>query len=303
MNTRKYKKQVQLLLSVFPLVAKENCFALHGGSAINLFHFNMPRLSVDIDLTYLPVENRDTSMANINKSLHRINQQIKSFLPGTSALHLNKDAKLIVSDREVSIKVEVNTIKRGCFKPPVTKALCENAQRKFEAFCEMQLVDNGHLFGGKICAALDRQHPRDLFDINKMFKIQPFDDELKKGFIFYLVSSNRPIVEMLFPHLQDLHFVFEKQFIGMTYEPFSYADYENTRKLLIKRIHTSLSTEDKKFLLSIENGAPDWKIYDFSIFPAIQWKLINVNRFKTQNPLRHKRLFSELETKLAGETE
>lgn len=76
MNTRKYEKQVHLLLSVLPLVAKEKCFALHGGTAINLFHHNMPRLSVDIDLTYLPVEDRDTSIAHINKSLHRISQQI-----------------------------------------------------------------------------------------------------------------------------------------------------------------------------------------------------------------------------------
>ncbi len=218
----KYKKQVQLLLSVLPLVAKENCFALHGGTAINLFHHNMPRLSVDIDLTYLPVEDRNTSMDNINKALHRISQQIEAFLPDTNVLHLLKEAKLIVSARDVSIKVEVNTIKRGCYTPPpVIRSLCENAQKQFEAYCEIQLVDNAHLFGGKMCAALDRQHPRDLFDMNKMLTMLPFDEELKKGFIFYLVSSNRPIVEMLFPpHLQDQHLVFEKQFIGMTYEHF-----------------------------------------------------------------------------------
>ncbi len=299
MNTLKYKKQVHLLLSVLPLVAKEKCFALHGGTAINLFHHNMPRLSVDIDLTYLPVEDRDTSVANINKSLHRISQQIESFLPAINVLHLRKEAKLIVSDRQVSIKVEVNKIKRGCYSPPTTKTLGENAQRQFDAFCEIQLVDNAHLFRGKICAALDRQHPRDFFDIAKMFSIQPFNDELKKGFIFYLISSNRPIVEMLFPHLQDQHVVFEKQFMGMTYEPFSYADFESTRELLIQRIHKSLSTEDKKFLLSIENGSPDWDSYDFSIFPAVQWKLLNVKHFKKYKPAGHKRLFSKLETKLA----
>lgn len=299
MNTRNYKKQAQLLLSVLPIVAKENCFALHGGTAINLFLNNMPRLSVDIDLTYLPVENRDASMDNINKALYSLSQQIEAFLPDTNVLHLVKDAKLIVSDREVSIKVEVNTIKRGCYTPPVTRTLCENAQRQFEAFCEIQLVDNAHLFGGKMCAALDRQHPRDLFDMNKIFTIQPFDDELKKGFIFYLVSSNRPIVEMLFPHLQDQHLVFGKQFMGMTYETFTYADFENTRELLIQKIQTALSTNDKKFLLSIENGTPSWEIYDFSIFPAVQWKLINVKHFKTENPARHKQLFSELETKFA----
>ena len=257
MNTQDYKKQVNLLLSVLPLVAKENGFALHGGTAINLFLNNLPRLSIDIDLTWLPIEGRITSMANINAAIHRIGQQIEAFLPNTSVYHLQKEAKLIVSDREVSIKVEVNTIKRGCYTPPVTRALCENAQRQFEAFCVIQLVDNAHLFGGKMCAALDRQHPRDLFDIQRMFQIMPFDNYLKKGFIFYLVSSNRPIVEMLFPHLKDQHLVFEKQFMGMTYEPFSYADFENIRDLLIQKIHTSLSTKDKIFLMSIENGTPE----------------------------------------------
>lgn len=48
----KYNHQVRLLLAVLPEIAKEHCFALHGGTAINLFIRNMPRLSVDIDLTY-----------------------------------------------------------------------------------------------------------------------------------------------------------------------------------------------------------------------------------------------------------
>lgn len=51
-----YKDQVKLLLDVLPLVSKGQCFALHGGTAINLFIRNMPRLSVDIDITYLPIE-------------------------------------------------------------------------------------------------------------------------------------------------------------------------------------------------------------------------------------------------------
>lgn len=298
MSTPDYKKQVNLLLSALPLVAKENCFALHGGTAINLFLSNMPRLSVDIDLTYLPIEGRVASIANINAALHRIGQQIVAFLHGTFVQHRQQEAKLIISGRDVSIKVEVNTIKRGCFSPPVTKTLCENAQLAFDAFCEIMVVDNAHLFGGKICAALDRQHPRDMFDIQSMFKSQDFGNELKKGFIFYLLSSNRPIVEMLFPNLKDQRLIFENQFTGMIYEPFSYADYENTRCLLIQKLHASLTIEEKQFLMSVENGMPDWKIFDFSSFPAIQWKLVNVLQLKTQNPEKHKKFCSELESKL-----
>jgi hypothetical protein len=88
--------------------------------------------------------------------------------------------------------------------------------------------------------------------------------------------------------------------MGMTYEAFTYADFENKRELLIQKIQTVLTANDKKFLLSIENGTPDWEVYDFSIFPAVQWKLLNVKRFIAQNPERHKRLFSELETKFAS---
>jgi hypothetical protein len=74
-----YKKQVSLLLNVLPEVAKEKDFALHGGTAINLFVRDMPRLSVDIDLTYLPVDERTTSLTTIAEALRRI--QMNLFAP------------------------------------------------------------------------------------------------------------------------------------------------------------------------------------------------------------------------------
>ncbi|MDX9943118.1 MAG: nucleotidyl transferase AbiEii/AbiGii toxin family protein [Bacteroidales bacterium] len=299
MITLNYKTQADLLLSILPIVGKENVFALHGGTAINLFHKNMPRLSVDIDLTYLPIEDRDTSLVNINIALNRIKQQIETIFPKTKVQHLNQDAKLIVSSKEASVKVEVNLIKRGCFSPPQKMELCEKAQQEFDAFCETMTVDHAHLFGGKICAALDRQHPRDLFDVHFLLQSPELSSKLIKGFIFYLVSSNRPIGEMLFPNQKDQRLVFENQFSGMTYEPFTYEDFENTRTLLIQKIHRSLSIEDKHFIMSIEEGNPDWGIYDFSSFPAVQWKLLNINQLKTQNPSKHREICRELETKLA----
>lgn len=66
-----YKKQVQLLLDVLPEVAKVQCFAMHGGTAINLFYHDMPRLSVDIDLTYVPVTGRSETLEGINQALLR----------------------------------------------------------------------------------------------------------------------------------------------------------------------------------------------------------------------------------------
>ena len=198
------------MLTILPFVSKEKNFALHGGTAINLFQFNMPRLSVDVDLTYIPIQDRDTSLTSIKQSLDFIKRALEQAYPEMSVEHKKRESKLIITNKKAFVKVEVNQIKRGCYTVPEYKKLCIQAQEEFELFCEMQVVEKGHLFGGKICAALDRQHPRDLFDISNMLKKEPFSEIIKKGFIFYLICSNRPIAEMLKPHNKDQRGVFEK---------------------------------------------------------------------------------------------
>jgi predicted nucleotidyltransferase component of viral defense system len=151
-----------LLLNVLPEVAKEKCFALHGGSAINLFVRDMPRLSVDIDLTYLPIEDRTISLMNIAEALERIKGIIERIIPGVRADHRKDAAKLQIAANKVDIKLEVNLVNRGALSNPVEMTLCSKAQNDFEAFCVVPVVTFGQLFGSKIIAALDRQHPRDL---------------------------------------------------------------------------------------------------------------------------------------------
>jgi hypothetical protein len=73
---------VALLIRILPLVAVEKDFALKGGTAINLFVRDLPRLSVDIDLTYLPVADRPTSLAAIDKAMARIAESIARAIPG-----------------------------------------------------------------------------------------------------------------------------------------------------------------------------------------------------------------------------
>ncbi|MBX9780847.1 MAG: nucleotidyl transferase AbiEii/AbiGii toxin family protein [Chitinophagaceae bacterium] len=157
-----YRKQVQLLLSVIPEIEKEDCFALHGGTAINLFIRDMPRLSVDIDLTYLPIDSYEHSRMAINTSLQRIEGSLKKILPSVIIQHNKDTAKLLITDKGVSVKVEVNLTGRGSLNLPVVMELCNRAQEEFDAFVSMQVLPEGQIFGGKICAALDRQHPRDL---------------------------------------------------------------------------------------------------------------------------------------------
>jgi predicted nucleotidyltransferase component of viral defense system len=284
MSHQVYKRQVALLLSVLPYVGKEAAFALHGGTAINLFQQNMPRLSVDIDLTYLPIADRATSLADINQKLSLLRETISSSLPGVNVVHKKEVSKLMIYNDDAIIKVEVNQIKRGCFKEVQKLILSEKAQKEFNAFCEIAVVEKGHLYGGKICAALDRQHPRDLFDIKYMLEEEGFSPEIKKGFLFYLICSNRPIVEILFPVLKDQSQAFSNQFAGMTNEKFDYSDYEQTREELVQVVNSTLTDSDKTFLVSIEKGEPDWSQYDFSQFPAVHWKLQNITTLKNHSP-------------------
>ncbi len=178
----------------------------------------------------------------------------------------------------------------------VTKAqLCETAQEQFEVFCTMPIVPMGQLYGGKLCAALDRQHPRDLFDVKLLFEAEGFTDEIKNGFIFGLINSNRPTHELLAPNLLDQRTAFENQFEGMSAVPFSYDDFEATRLQLIETGKNSLDENDKAFLLSLNRLAPDWSIYDFQDFPSVKWKLINLEKFKANNPDTYQQHLTELE--------
>ncbi|BFM05967.1 nucleotidyl transferase AbiEii/AbiGii toxin family protein [Halioxenophilus aromaticivorans] len=255
----------------------------------------MPRLSVDIDLTYVEIAERNETLQGINAALLRIKKRIEALRPSIRVQHKDKVCKLQLDERGVLIKIEVNMVGRGLLGEPSKAPLCEAAQELFDAFCAMPLVPLAQLYGGKLWAALDRQHPRDLFDVKLLFENEGLTDEIKQGFILGLVSSNRPTHEMLDPHLLDQRTAFENQFEGMTTIEFSYDDYEATRLQLIEAVKASLSEEDKAFLLSLNRLTPDWLIYDFQDFPSVKWKLLNLEKFKNDNPEAYQQQLSELE--------
>lgn len=278
-----YKKQVALLLQVLPEVAKEKCFALHGGTAINLFIRDMPRLSVDIDLTYIPIEGRKTSLKKILAALDRVKLNLEKILPKAVITLKEKTLKLQVTAAKAQIKLEVSQINRGILNDLIKLSLCDKAQEEFDAFCVISVVSMGQLYGGKICAALDRQHPRDLFDIKYLLENEGFTEDIKKGFMLLLLSSKRPLNEMLNPNLIDQQVAMTNQFDGMSSESFTYKDFEKTREALISIIHQNLTAKDKEFLLSFSNLTPDRSIYDFEKFPAVKWKLQNLTKLKSSN--------------------
>ncbi len=290
-----YRAQVDLLLQVLPFVAKEKLFALKGGTAINLFVREMPRLSVDIDLTYLPIDSRTDALKNIQEGLGRIKTDIEKDIPRirVNPVQLNEgaDVKLNCQGPGAQIKIEVNTITRGNVFPTQLMQVVEPVQDEFDKFAAIKVVSMAELYGGKICAAIDRQHPRDIFDIKLLLDNEGLSDPIWKGFKIGLISHYKPIGELLNPVLKNQESAFNNQFAGMSTVTFSYQDYEATRASLIKTINERISDDEKKFLKSFESGEPDWSLFPIPVLkelPAVQWKLININKLKEQNRKKHK---------------
>jgi hypothetical protein len=170
---------------------------------------------------------------------------------------------------------------------PCTRILCKQAQELFDCFCEITTVSTGQLWGGKVNAALDRQHPRDLFDMKNLFNTTGYTDEIKKGFIFFLLCGNRPFHELLDPKRIDQRSVFCSQFSGLTNRNFSYEEFEVTREQVISEINKALTDKDKAFLVAFTKGEPIWSDVDYSMFPAIQWKFLNISKLQAANPLKY----------------
>ena len=296
-----YRAQVDLLLQVLPYVAKEEIFALKGGTAINLFIREMPRLSVDIDLTFLPLDSRAVALQKIQDGLGRIKADIEKNVPGvrinTVPLNGETDVKLNCQGQAAQIKIEVNTITRGNAFPTELMQVVDAVQDEFDKFAAINVVSMAELYGGKICAAIDRQHPRDVFDVKLLLENEGFTDEIWEGFKIGLISHYKPISELLSPILKDRRSAFDNQFAGMTTVELSYDDYETTRALLIQTIGERLTDKDKQFFLSFESGDPNWELFPIQVLkdlPAIQWKLININKLKNGNPKKHEQMVKNL---------
>ena len=155
-----------------------------------------------------------------------------------------------------TVIIEVNGIKRGIIGEVQERELSIKAQKEFSMSCTAIVVPFTLLYGGKIAAALSRQHPRDLFDYKHM-DIRSFDD-IKDGVLFYLLGSDKPILESLQPNSIDQSQALENQFRGMTDVKFDYADYEESREKLIEDVNKNLTEMDKDFIISFESGSPEW---------------------------------------------
>jgi len=286
-NSTHYK-QVELLIQVLPFVARQACFALKGGTAINLFLREMPRLSVDIDLVYLPMDGRDTALRKTREALNRISADLKlvfTDLALTEAYRSKSDAlRLVIGRNGVQIKVELSPVLRGTVHEPRLMEVSGVVEDEF-GYAEMTVVSKADLYAGKICAALDRQHPRDLFDIKWLLDHEGLTEEIRKAFLVYLVSHRRPMSELLKPKLQNISMMYNGEFTNMAQSNVSLEALEAAREDLITKIHQGLTDSEKAFLLSFKSRQPDWSklgLKRVSELPAIRWKQLNLAKMSDQ---------------------
>jgi len=298
-----YHKQVALLIRALPFVAQEDCFALKGGTAINLFVRGMPRLSVDIDLTYLPVLARAASLTAIDAASKRIAGRLRPAMPGAliTALPLQPEqvvTKLLVRADDAQIKIEVTPVMRGCVYDPELRSVSPAVEERF-GFAEIQVVSFADLYAGKIVAALDRQHPRDLFDVRGLLAQEGIDDLLRRAFLVYLLSHNRPLAELLAPNRNPMSVEFSRGFQGMTAEPVSLDELVAVRESLINLVVGMMPEPHRRFLVSFERGEPDWQLLgvpNARDLPAVRWKQQNLDKLQ---PAQRAKLVRQLEALLA----
>lgn len=182
------------------------------------------------------------------------------------------------------IKIEPNEILRGSVYPCENRNLSSKIENIFQrSISDMPVLSFPDLYGGKICAALSRQHPRDLFDVKLLFDNEGITDAIRQAFVIYLASSPRPVHELLNPHpnVEGIRKAFEEGFVGMTEEPISYDELLETRHRLIRDLLKTLTLNERRFLLSIKMGKPDWSrmpIKGIENLPGLAWKAINIKK-------------------------
>ena len=255
-----YKKQVNLLLSVLEIA----------------------------------LEDRTTSMGNIHEILRKISADIRKLprlkVTPSRLLDGRGEAKLQAEDHEVRIKIEPNYILRGHLFPTRDMQISKKASEEFNIDIYAKCLIFEDVYGSKLCAALDRQHPRDLFDVKLLLVRDGIYENIKHSFLLYLISGNRPINEMLVPNHKDIGSIYETDFKDMVNTKITLEELMQARATLCTEIMKSLNNDDRAFLQSFVRNTPDWNLVKHSKikdFPAVRWKLLNQQKMSKEKSLAY----------------
>lgn len=303
---RTYLETARLLTQVAPLILSDDTFALKGGTAINLFVRDMPRLSVDLDLVFPDHRlTREQALDRINAAIREAADRLnnRGFQTYAVAAADAGETKLLVRRGGVEVKVEVNFVMRGTVYPVRAGSLTAKARDLLMADLELPLVATEDLYGGKLVAALDRQHPRDLFDVMQLFAHEGITPGIRRAFVVYLACHNRPVHEVLFPALRDLRQDYEGTFKGMTVETIELDELLAARARLVEELPRALDADERAFLLSLVSNEPQWNLLDvdhLQELPGIRWKLRNLEQLAERSAARFAAQSEALAERLAA---
>lgn len=297
-----YEKTVEILLKAAPLVFKSDKFALKGGTAINLFIRELPRLSVDLDLVYVDhTASRDDALRDISESMEIICKDLKSrgFKTRITGTGSSDETKIFATFDDVTVKIEINPVMRGVIssvsKTPITKA----AQDRFKTSVSVPMLSSNEVYAGKLVAGMDRQHPRDLFDVHQLISNEGINEDMIKIFVGYLSCHSRPIHEVLFGNMKDIFYEYENNFKGMTTNDIDIETLVNAREEMFKKVHSMLTKEHKDFLISLSLAEPKWDLIDIphlQQMPGTRWKLMNLEKLKIADPKKLNEQADQLES-------
>ena len=285
-----YLDTARLLIQVAPLVFEDGVFALKGGTAINLFMRDMPRLSVDLDLVFTDHSvPREQALQRIGEALRKAAARLnaRGFQTRTQGAADATETKLLVRRGPIEVKVEVNFVMRGTVNPVRMAALVPRAREVLLAELEIPVASLEDVYGGKLVAAMDRQHPRDLFDVMQLFAHEGITPGIRRAFVVYLASHNRPVHEVLFPSQRDFAQEYERTFKGMTAETVELAELLAVRERMMSELQRSLDGNERRFLLTLVGNQPDWSLLGVdhaADLPGVRWKLNNLSQLQATNP-------------------
>lgn len=299
-----YLDTARLLIQVAPLVFVDDTFALKGGTAINLFIRDMPRLSVDLDLV-LPDYNlqREQALERINTGIRESAERLvkRGFQTHTTTAADTGETKLLVHRGNIEVKIEVNFVMRGTVGPVASAALTQRARDALQADLEIPVVSLEDVYGGKLVAAMDRQHPRDLFDVMQLFAHEGITAGIRRAFVVYLACHNRPVHEVLFSAPRNIEQEYERNFVGMTMDPMELPDLLAARERMMHELQTGLTEDERGFLISLVKNQPEWSLLGIDHLdrlPAINWKLHNLSQLQKSNPKKFAAQADELGQRL-----
>jgi len=300
----RYVDTVRLLLDILPTVFASGRFAMKGGTAINLFVQDMPRLSVDIDLVWVdPTPDREADLAGITSELsHMAAALSKQGLQVQWPTRLDgEEVRLLAARRTTRVKVEANAVFRGTLLPVRALPLTAAAAEIFDSDVAVPTLAVEELYGSKLVAAMDRQHPRDLFDVIGMWQRFGWTPRVIDCFVGYLAGHNRPVHEVLFSSPRSLQLSYGNEFRGMTRMPVSQSELESVQRQLVAELPRQLTHAHREFLASLVRAEPDWSLMPFDHLrhlPAVRWKLDNLAVLRRKHPVKfaeqHQRLLEGL---------